>query len=63
MLTGARNVGVMNAAGLGAKAANGSTIGVLPGNNTNDISEGVDVAIITSMGNARNNIDVLSSDC
>lgn len=62
LLTGGRNVGVMNAASLGAKAANGLTVGILPGNNTNGISEAVDIAIITDMGNARNNVNVLSSD-
>ena len=62
LLTGGRNEGVMDAASLGAKAANGLTIGILPTNNTNAISEAVDIAIITGMGDARNNINVLSSD-
>jgi len=62
LLTGGRNVGVMDAAGMGAKAANGLTIGILPADNTNAISEAVDVAIITDIGNARNNINVLSSN-
>lgn len=62
LLTGGRNVGVMDAASLGAKAANGLTIGILPTNNTNAISEAVDIAIITNMGDARNNINVLSSN-
>jgi len=62
LLTGGRNVGVMDAAGMGAKAANGLTIGILPTDNTNAISEAVDIAIITDIGNARNNINVLSSD-
>ncbi len=62
LLTGGRNVGVMDAASMGAKAANGLTIGILPTDNTNAISEAVDIAIITDIGNARNNINVLSSD-
>lgn len=62
LLTGGRNVGVMDAANLGAKAANGLTIGILPTNDINAISESVDIAIITDMGNARNNINVLSSN-
>ena len=37
-------------------------MGILPGNNTQGISEAVDIAIVTDMGNARNNINVLSSD-
>lgn len=62
LLTGGRNVGVMDAASQGAKAANGLTIGILPTDDTNAISEAVDVAIMTDMGNARNNINVLSSN-
>jgi uncharacterized protein (TIGR00725 family) len=61
LLTGGRDTGVMDAASKGAKAANGLTIGVLPSNNSVGISEAVDIAIITDMGNARNNINVLSS--
>jgi uncharacterized protein (TIGR00725 family) len=62
LLTGGRNVGVMDAAAKGAKAANGLTIGILPDNNTDGISEAVDIAIVTDLGNARNNINILSSD-
>ncbi|WP_293334989.1 TIGR00725 family protein [Microcoleus sp. CAWBG58] len=62
LLTGGRNVGVMDAANKGAKAANGLTVGILPGNDTRGISEAVDIAIVTDMGNARNNINILSSD-
>ncbi|MBZ8180306.1 TIGR00725 family protein [Oscillatoria salina] len=62
LLTGGRNVGVMDAANKGAKAAGGLTVGILPGNNTYGISEAVDIAIATDLGNARNNLNVLSSD-
>ncbi|HEY9690763.1 MAG TPA: TIGR00725 family protein [Oculatellaceae cyanobacterium] len=62
LLTGGRNVGVMDAASKGAKAANGLTIGILPTDNTTNISDAVDIPIITDMGNARNNINVISSD-
>ncbi len=62
LLTGGRNVGVMDAANMGAKAANGLTVGILPTNDPNAISKAVDIAIITDMGNARNNINVLSSN-
>lgn len=62
LLTGGRNEGVMDAASRGAKSANGLTIGILPGDNTNGVSEAVDIAIATDLGNARNNINVLSSD-
>jgi uncharacterized protein (TIGR00725 family) len=61
LLTGGRNVGVMDAASLGAKSANGLTVGILPEDSGEGISEAVDIAIFTDMGNARNNINVLSS--
>lgn len=61
LLTGGRNVGVMNAASLGAKSAGGLTVGILPDRTTARISEFVDLAIITDLGNARNNINVLSA--
>lgn len=62
LLTGGRNTGVMDAASKGAKAAGGLTVGILPTNDTTAMSDAVDIAISTDMGNARNNINVLSSD-
>jgi uncharacterized protein (TIGR00725 family) len=62
LLTGGRNVGVMDAASRGAKEANGLTVGILPSSDTSNVSDAVDIAIVTDMGNARNNINVLSSD-
>lgn len=62
LLTGGRNVGVMDAASKGAKSTNGLVIGILPDDSKRGISEAVDIAIFTDMGNARNNINVLSSD-
>jgi hypothetical protein len=62
LLTGGRNLGVMQAASRGAKAANGLTVGVLPTDDTSGMCDAVDIAIITDMGSARNNINVLSSD-
>jgi uncharacterized protein (TIGR00725 family) len=61
LLTGGRDVGVMHAANQGAKKVPRSlTVGVLP--STRDhVSKFVDLAIITEMGSARNNICVLSS--
>ena len=61
LLTGGRKAGVMDAASQGAKAAGGLTIGILPNNTTAGISDAVDIPIITDLGNARNNINVLSS--
>lgn len=62
LLTGGRKSGVMDAASQGAKAAGGLTVGILPNNDTRNISEAVDIAIITDLGNGRNNINVLSVD-
>jgi uncharacterized protein (TIGR00725 family) len=61
LLTGGRNVGVMDAASKGAKSVDGLTLGILPSNKQDGISEAIDIAICTDMGNARNNINVLSS--
>lgn len=61
LLTGGRNMGVMDAANRGAKDANGITLGILPDETETGVSEAVDIAIFTGMGNARNNINVLSS--
>ena len=62
LLTGGRNVGVMDAASRGAKSVGGLTIGILPGQDKTGVSEAVDLAIVTDLGNGRNNINVLSSD-
>ena len=62
LISGGRNAGVMKAANEGAKTAKDSlTIGILPDSDAS-ISDGVDVAVITDTGHARNNIIVLSAD-
>jgi len=62
ILSGGRNAGVMDAVSKGAKSVGGLTIGILPTGNERTISRAVDIRIITDMGSARNNINVLSSD-
>lgn len=62
LLSGGRNQGVMEEVSKGAKSANGLTIGIIPTKNKEDVSDAVDVAIITGMGSARNLINILSSD-
>ena len=62
VLCGGRSAGVMDAVCRGAKEAGGLTVGVLPGDDPGGASEAVDIAIVTGMGNARNAINVLSSD-
>ncbi|MGB5961428.1 MAG: TIGR00725 family protein [Coleofasciculaceae cyanobacterium] len=60
LLTGGRNMGVMQAASRGAKAGNGLTVGILPTADAHGLADTVDLAIFTDMGSARNNINVLS---
>ncbi|MBI4750296.1 MAG: LOG family protein [Acidobacteria bacterium] len=61
VLSGGRTAGVMDAVNRGAKSVPGSlTIGILPSRDS-VASEFVDVAIVTDLGNARNNVNVLSS--
>ena len=52
--------GVMEAVCRGAKAAGGTTIGVLPGNDPKAANKWVDIPICTGMGYARNIIVVLT---
>ncbi len=62
LLTGGRNQGVMDAASRGAKSQGGLTIGILPQSDRGGLSAAVDIPILTGMGNARNVINVLTSD-
>lgn len=62
LLTGGRSVGVMEAASKGAKEEGGLTIGILPGDSRSGMSNYVDIPIVTDLGSARNNINVLSCD-
>ncbi len=62
LLTGGRPAGVMRAASRGAAEAGGLVIGVLPDADPDAADPNVQVAIATGMGDARNAINVLSSD-
>jgi len=62
LLTGGSACGVMDAASQGAREAGGLVVGVLRGGDASDASRYVDIAINTGMGDARNVINVLSSD-
>jgi omega-amidase len=67
LLTGGRPSGVMAAASRGAGSVDGHlVVGVLPGDGGDDRGDGataeLDVALFTGMGQARNVINVLSSD-
>jgi uncharacterized protein (TIGR00725 family) len=59
--SGGRDAGVMRAVNRGARRNGGLTVGILPGRSA-PIAPDVEVAIITDLGNARNNVIVLSSD-
>lgn len=61
LLTGGRAAGVMTAASQGAQTAGGLVVGILAGEDTAQMSEAVDIAICTGMGQGRNVINVLSS--
>lgn len=62
VLSGGRDAGVMRAVNEGAKRVEGSlTVGILPGTEV-AAAPGVDVLLVTGIGNARNNIIVLSAD-
>ena len=54
--------GVMEAACRGAKAAGGTTVGILPGTDRAAANDWVDVAVPTGLGEARNAIVVRSAD-
>jgi uncharacterized protein (TIGR00725 family) len=61
LISGGRAVGVMDGVNRGARAAGGLSVGIIP-KAGDSICEAVDIAIMTDMGSARNNIIVLSSD-
>ena len=61
VVTGGRG-GVMEAACAGAKAAGGTTVGILPGASRAEANAFVDVAIPTGMGEMRNALVVRAAD-
>ncbi len=62
LLTGGRASGVMDACSRGAKDARGLVVGILPDTDTARASSAIDIAIRTGMGDARNVVNVLSSN-
>lgn len=62
LLSGGRNAGVMDAVSSGAHKAGGTVVGIMPKSDTAEASDFLDIAIVTGMGNARNNVNILSSD-
>jgi uncharacterized protein (TIGR00725 family) len=53
--------GVMEASARGAREAGGITIGILPGASASEANPYIDIPIVTDLGNARNAINVLTS--
>ncbi len=62
LLNGGRDTGVMAASAAGAKEAGGIVVGTLPDRDARSASPDLDLAIVTGLGDARNVINVLSSD-
>lgn len=62
LLNGGRDSGVMRASAEGAKSRGGLTIGILYGSSRDDASPYIDIPIVTNLADARNLINVLSSD-
>lgn len=62
VLTGGRSAGVMEAASRGASNAGGAVIGILPDADKHQMSEYVNIPILSGMGSARNVINILSAD-
>ena len=61
LLNGGRNCGIMEASAKGAMDNGGITVGILPDADDSRVSEYISVPVLTGMGNARNNINILSS--
>lgn len=54
--------GAMEAAAAGAHSAGGITVGILPGTDLSDANPYIDIPIITGLGDARNSVNILSSE-
>jgi len=62
LLNGGRDCGVMAASARGARKAGGTVIGILPDKTAAKAAPDLDMVVLTGMGDARNVINVLSSD-
>ena len=61
LVTGGRAAGVMEAASRGAHEAGGLTVGILPGEDASQASSFIHIPVVTGLGQARNNVNVLTS--
>jgi uncharacterized protein (TIGR00725 family) len=62
LLNGGRAEGVMDASARGAAEAGGLVVGILPDSDTSRASSYLDIPVVTGIGDARNAVNVLSSD-
>ena len=62
LLNGGRHAGVMSSSAQGARENGGVTVGILPDESAQAASPYIQIPILTGMGNARNCINVLSSN-
>ena len=62
LLNGGRDAGVMRASAQGAKSRGGLTVGILPGDTRQQANPFIDIPIVTNLGDARNVVNILSSD-
>ncbi len=62
LLSGGMASGVMDAANRGAHEERGTTIGILPTDDSSLWSKEIDIPIVTKMGSGRNFINALSSE-
>ena len=62
LICGGNKTGVPNAAAKGAREGNGLTVGICPGSDLENVSQFVDIPILTGMGFARNQIIAFSAD-
>lgn len=62
LVNGGRDAGVMRASAEGARGEEGTVVGILPGTDADEAAPGLDVAVVTGMGEARNHVNVLTSD-
>ncbi len=54
--------GVMEGAAAGARQEGGTTVGILAGTDPEDANPYIDIPIVTGMGDARNAINILTSE-
>jgi uncharacterized protein (TIGR00725 family) len=62
LLNGGRDAGIMEASAKGARDHGGITIGILPDDTARRASRYIQIPILTGMGDARNYINVLTSN-